>query len=693
MPTLTTSVFIASRFREFLEIRTALTNRISEARRLHIEPINLDDGRVSHEPPLSIRLANVRRSDFLILLLGETYGNPAPNSSKSYTHLEYEEAVRPDSNTEVLVFCVGKAYNNRSFPASNDPKLARWYRHLEEHHTVGFVDPDKSPHEIAEKIFEELFHALYERRSLGKLNIDTIDQETSLTCDEKDFAEDWSELESLEAKDMEAKGIPLLGDEILDPQLQPAAVAAREQRQEAQRAIDIGDYASAIKHLDESLNRRPVDFISCYWLAQLLVALRKKDQYLRITQLLRRAANLAKHDNSSFREAACHILWARAASMSGQHEEALKQAKEAVDLCPKFSRTHIELARQLVMRGQKSEAVQSLKEAFFVYAPTFKENIADPAFRPIRERVQEELHEEVSKDVTSLLDAEMRLLALANKPEAVTGLLADILLSKCVQAGRNSVRRQYELVCEIVTRTANTLRELRVLEREMALADSQRNNIPSSESKMALIRARQNLRLAVLRRQVAEGALASWRQNPLSRRGVGFLSAAAGALAVAISAICIEATSLHFTEATLALSLLLGAVGAAQYTASSRKLRSELERARSRERVEASAVAAMESARQIFENETLHERALWVPFPRLRRTAQPGDVVRVKQAELKQRPEVSVVDDIPSVLPEDEGGDNHWRLYKVLEKDAEKITISGMAAYLKGQSFSAGAGR
>jgi len=404
MPVLKTCVFIASRFREFAEIRRILTGNIAEARRLHLEPINLDDGRASHDPPLSVCLEKVRQSEFLILLIGDTYGDVAPHSTKSFVHLEYEEAVRSDSNTEVLVFYIGNTCNPTSFPPSSDTKLARWYVHLQKNHTIAFLNPYEPASKLADKIIQELFVAVYDR-SLGERGSDSIDdEESSLAIDAKAFSDEWDELAPFEAQHFEASGISPLDEELLDPHIQPAAVAAREQQQEATRAINVGDYASAIKHLEESLLRRPVDFNGNYRLAQLLVALRRKDRYSRITQLLQRATNLANHHYSAFYIAACHMLWARAASIADRPEESLSHAEEAVRRCGRSSQTHVELARQYLTMERKDDAVRCLKDAFFVYTGILKRIAIDPVFRAVRARVQRELHREVYDQVAALVD-------------------------------------------------------------------------------------------------------------------------------------------------------------------------------------------------------------------------------------------------------------------------------------------------
>jgi len=68
------------------DTRKASVNLLTEARGTRlpanrpIPPIDLNDGNVSHRPPLAECLGYVRRVEFMILLLGDTYGSLAPKA-------------------------------------------------------------------------------------------------------------------------------------------------------------------------------------------------------------------------------------------------------------------------------------------------------------------------------------------------------------------------------------------------------------------------------------------------------------------------------------------------------------------------------------------------------------------------------------------------------------------------------------
>ena len=90
-------VFIASRFAELDPLRKELARLIAQ-----LAPIDLNDESAGPKPPLSECLARVREADIMVLLLDESYGAPAPGHEKSFTHLEYEAAIREER--PVLVY-------------------------------------------------------------------------------------------------------------------------------------------------------------------------------------------------------------------------------------------------------------------------------------------------------------------------------------------------------------------------------------------------------------------------------------------------------------------------------------------------------------------------------------------------------------------------------------------------------------
>lgn len=101
MASIKKEIFLASRFEEFKDIRKKLASKIDKYP--FMEAIDLNDNQASHRSPLEESLFHVRKSEIMILLVGETYGTIPEGEDKSYTHLEYIEAIKESSNNRVLV--------------------------------------------------------------------------------------------------------------------------------------------------------------------------------------------------------------------------------------------------------------------------------------------------------------------------------------------------------------------------------------------------------------------------------------------------------------------------------------------------------------------------------------------------------------------------------------------------------------
>jgi len=452
-----TAVFLASRFEEFSELRELIKRKVTDWPGKKLSAVDLNDGNVSHRPPLAECLGYVRRSEFMILLLGDTYGALAPRSDKSFTHLEYDEATRDGSNTRVLVFCIGNSYQNRRIAFSNEIQFASWQKQVEENHTLGFFDPEASTEEIAQSIFDRLLSALYEMH-FGELSVDGDDSADLIDAISNDVAIDDSEISSMEEREAQVRGVSLVDDSAkfsnrLDALIQPLAVATFEHREEAQRAIDIGEYGIAIRHLKRALEYKPLDLMANYWLAQLYLALGNKKSCVEAIELAERAAHVAEHDGGKIRAAGAYMIAARAAHLSNQEGGGLHYASLAAELAPHYSRVHIEMARQYVLLGNKEEALRKVEDAFRLYPRSLREVIADPVFRPIRKSIEKiilKIKEQVFSDLQQILSSEEKLCRLVGKEYIPNLLDAQLSLSKLYENGRESVRRQHNLVKSVV---------------------------------------------------------------------------------------------------------------------------------------------------------------------------------------------------------------------------------------------------
>lgn len=468
MSLIKTAVFLASRFDEFAELRSKLKERIANYPVVQLAPIDLNDGNVSHRPPLVECLGFVRRSDFMILLLGDTYGSQAPKTNKSFTHLEYEEAIRESASTRVLVFGVGENYRGGRINYSNDERLASWQKQLEENHTVGFFDPETNIDDIAKSIFERLLAALYEMR-FGALSVE--DRE-GVPDDVFDAIEDESLLDDTEVKALEernSRGPSLIDDRLrikttLEAITQPAAVAALEQREEAQQALDIGEYGVAIKHLKRALEFKPLELNSNYWLANLYVALGRKEKATEAIEMAVRAGRIAERDEMPYRAAAAYITAARAARLADHPDEALNFARQSVDIAPRFARAHIELARQHALQNESKPSLDAIRQAFALYPKSLRVIFGDPVFRSMRKDIDyliQGIKAKISRDVTDLTNVESIISELSGGSVVILNTEGKTI-SQLIDCARQSSRRQYEMICKLIADAVNRIQDIKV---------------------------------------------------------------------------------------------------------------------------------------------------------------------------------------------------------------------------------------
>ncbi|MCT7523190.1 DUF1566 domain-containing protein [Aliarcobacter cryaerophilus] len=146
-------VFIASRFEEFREIREKLKKELLDC---NLFPIDLNDNNAVSHAPLARSLQNVNESDIVVLLIGDTYGEPPKGQEKSYTHLEYEEAIK--NKIPVYPFAIGKSYINNQILFSENKNFKIWQKQLEDKHTLSMFNDDSDIGLIVHKIVTSIYN-------------------------------------------------------------------------------------------------------------------------------------------------------------------------------------------------------------------------------------------------------------------------------------------------------------------------------------------------------------------------------------------------------------------------------------------------------------------------------------------------------------------------------------------------------
>lgn len=377
------TVFIASRFHELADVRRALRERIAEyGRRFQLVAMDLDDGASTHRPPLAESLARLRRCRFMILLLGESYGDDAPDHSRSYTHLEHDAALAADGEIRVLAFAIGPSYANRTMPPSDDPKLAAFRRQVSEAHTVGYFRGDEPTAEIAARIVNDLVAALCDLH-FGLPEEGAADD--AFVSDDLPEDDEVASLEALFGGTRAAQSGALSAAQSL---AEPARLAALEQCREAADALAIGKFALARKHLVSALEWRPLDIEANYRLARLGIATGSRRRCAEAIGQLDIVRRLHARGGQWFLVSHCLQLQARAAMGMGDSQTALALAEEACTVKPGYGRAHYEFAAILARNGQPQAAIKRLLRAIRLYFPLRRQARLDPVFAAITNDVE-----------------------------------------------------------------------------------------------------------------------------------------------------------------------------------------------------------------------------------------------------------------------------------------------------------------
>src|SRR5271155_3855532 len=85
------TVFVCSTFDDLVEEREGVLDAIRRVQQRHVA---MEFFGARSERPLEICLQEVRKSDLLVVIVGEKYGSLPPGLGISFSQAEYEEGVR-----------------------------------------------------------------------------------------------------------------------------------------------------------------------------------------------------------------------------------------------------------------------------------------------------------------------------------------------------------------------------------------------------------------------------------------------------------------------------------------------------------------------------------------------------------------------------------------------------------------------
>lgn len=445
-----TAVFISSRFAEFAEFRQLLAKKIDACAAVDLHAVELNDNGAHTEPPSAFCINWVKRSELVVLLLGDSYGPLADGHELSHTHLEYRASQDEDSNARVLPYFI------RTEPAtSDDGPLEAFRQEVMRNHRTSM-----QPRPVTLEQWEALAHLIYEQ--VLRIALDRRPQAAG-----EETEEDWHhdhpmagipDAELFQRQRSRPQSGTLLhppsANTVQDALRHPRALAADEQLTEAGIALQIGERGIAERHLREAVNLRPLDPMANEWLARVLLSRGSIKGAADAAALAERAARIYSKTAQSLSAAASLVLAARAASVSDS-EQAIAYARASIEEASWYAQTHYELARQLCMAAQLPEALLSVRRAYGCFPLIIEGVFDDPAFandRPALQGLIGQLHKELDPTAAGVQASATELwqrLHLA--PDSAPGLYSGPRLSRRVYSCRDSVRRQMHKLQERIS--------------------------------------------------------------------------------------------------------------------------------------------------------------------------------------------------------------------------------------------------
>ncbi len=157
-------VFLCSTFSDLADEREAVLDAV---RKLQLQHDSMEFFGARPDVPIETCLAEVRKSDILVVIVGHRYGSLVSGLSISFSEAEYEEGFR--LRKPCLVYMLDE--NTPVLPRNieRDPEkirlLDRWKSVLQERHTVAYF---KNGHDLAVRVAADLGRTMQTIEEFGK---------------------------------------------------------------------------------------------------------------------------------------------------------------------------------------------------------------------------------------------------------------------------------------------------------------------------------------------------------------------------------------------------------------------------------------------------------------------------------------------------------------------------------------------
>lgn len=450
------TIFLASRFDEFDDIRHILNDKITSfnSHGFTLKIVNLNDRQVSADSPITRSLGYVRESDVMILLLGDTYGSVPKGYDQSYTHLEYEEACKEENGVDVLAFCIGRSYAGGKISYSDDTRLAAWQRDIQDNQTIGFYQPTQTPDEIAKDIFQRLLENIYEL-SLGKIYAEQAEEETILEIAEAEDESSFSGKNEIEylSKMILGKSTNMLESWNLDTNSTLSAMAT-EWVADAAKAKSLGYYRIAAQNLQRALEYKPLNWGIIIDLAELYAKRGSRKRLFEAKELALQASRIAESQQLFYHAAYGYIIASEASRKLEDKETALTYSQRAIQTMGDrvFASAYIEHARNLLLADRKQESLDYLKKVLRISTAKFRTVLRDPFFNPVRNDINKMIRqykELLIEKISPIIENEHLLLTLTENTRQPLPVDVSQSLQSIIETARISLRNQRGLAAAL----------------------------------------------------------------------------------------------------------------------------------------------------------------------------------------------------------------------------------------------------
>lgn len=651
--TQTATVFLSSRFQEFSTLRRAIKQHLGNLRHTDVEVINLDDGQATHKPPLAECLKKVDESDTLVLLIGDTYGTPAPGHQYSFTHMEYRRAL--ERRKQILVFACGKLYDPIKplyrEGADVPTPLRNWLEELQ-NHTIRVLDIDDGPELMAVQIgsnvqdaFQELKGFEVERTAAGLPHAIQVA-----------FDDDEGDSERFKVGVLKRVNIVIQDSEIMSRKIterSPAAAQAREALIDAQEALDNAEFEAAFRLLERAKSAKPMDPDINYLLAKYYLNLGNRFELQGAAESAKLAYKIYLKKQKINEAGLAALLLARINRRLNAIHEALNAVMDVSQLFKRDAEILLEVARYQILADQGDQAVETLTKEIYRRRPDLlAKTFSDSDFKSVRIPVQAFLEDEDQRiriSAKQTFRARQEVGSYLGFKEGLMEPPPDCSVSELRRLARFATEVQRQLIGEgldYLTKEHNGSPEDRLKSAEQVMQYAQRQydlSLIDRLSKEALVRHAQSTKI--------------------DEQQLQHLSAQ------------VEEARLQEAYAELQLS-----------TAADNK--DEVQR------LDALNPEQLGQAVECFYKKTLRKATL-IPYPTVF-SASPGKIIRADQNQLDQferdRDEKGLLRTIEIVRPSQEWWpkpgktDKSIELFRVIDMTSDKLILSVLKAYSESAS-------